>query len=177
MQDAVVIINGLPRSGKDSFCKYIEEYAEEKNFNYCYTWSTIDVEKEILEEYVKTYDPDGFWSSTDRAFLCEFKQLLNKYYDFTFDSFKSMVNNVGGVVLIQSREWEEILDFKEYCQERGIKVVTVFIGRMEQKHYDNSSDYNCDANIQDYDYYIFNDGTLEELKQKAREFCNNERLF
>ena len=173
--DIVVIVNGMPRSGKDTFCKYIEEYCETHD-KVCYTWSTIDLEKEILEEYIKTYDPDGEWSSTDRAFLSEFKQLLNKYYDFTFDNFVSLVECIGGVILVHTREFEEIDRFKEYCYNNNVKFISVFITNPHEKKYYNFSDANCNDHIELYDYNINNDKGLKELEEIAHDFCNKELL-
>lgn len=176
MSDIVVIINGKPRSGKDTFCKYIEEWAESLGKD-CSTWSTIDMEKEVLEELLgREYDPDGEWSSTDREFLSKFKQLLNEYYDYTFDIFKTSLEFIGGIQLIHSREWEEIDRMREYCHDKGIRFVTVYLSSSFEKNYNNDSDYLCDTNIENYDYYISNTKGLEELKKYARDFCDKELL-
>ena len=173
---SVVIINGKPRSGKDTFCKYIEEYCEELGKD-CYTWSSIDNEKEILQEWIKPYDSDGEWTDTDRAFLSDLKKLLNSYYDYTFDSFRAQMMFSTGIVLIHSREWEEIERFKEYCNDNKIKCMTLFIRNDNlEKNYSNSSDMNCDENEDKYDFHINNHGTLEELKENARKFCNEKLL-
>ena len=83
MDNTVIVVNGKPRSGKDSFSNFIVRYCDEHSVP-CDVWSTIDIEKEILEEYVKPYDPN---SNNDRGFLSDFKALLNEYYDYTFESF------------------------------------------------------------------------------------------
>jgi len=176
MSDIVVIINGKPRSGKDTFCKYVEEWAEDFN-KQCYTWSTIDSEKEVLEELLgREYDPDGEWSNTDREFLSKFKQLLNKCYDYTFDVFKANLEFIGGIQLIHSREWEEIERMKEYCHDNNIRCITIYMSSKLEKNYNNDSDYLCDTNIDAYEYYINNDKELKDLKKYARDFCNKELL-
>ena len=89
MEDKVVIIvNGKPRSGKDTFCKYVLEICEEHNIHGD-VWSTIDFEKELLEDIVNR--PYDVTSERDRAFLSEFKQLVNKYYDVTYRDFVNLL--------------------------------------------------------------------------------------
>ena len=174
MQDrVVVIINGKPRSGKDSFCKFITEYCE-NNGEYCDVWSTIDTEKEILEEYIKQYD---ITSDIDRGFLSDFKQLLNEYYDYTFETFKNILELYEGILLVHTREWPEILRFKNYCAEKDIKFITVYIsGTNERNDFTNYSDKFCEDRRQMYDYKIENFGTLEDLQENAKQFCKS-RLF
>ena len=169
----VVIINGKPRSGKDTFCNYIVKYCEEKN-EYCDVWSTIDFEKELLEEIVnRPYDPT---SSIDREFLSEFKRLLNLYYDITFRDFQNLLEFYDGIFLIHTREWAEILKFKDYCVENNIKFITVFLTRPEEQNFTNESDFYCSSTKDMYDILIENNGTLEDLKENAKQFCES-RLF
>ncbi len=171
--NTIIVINGKPRSGKDTFCKYIANYCDENNI-YCDVWSTIDIEKEILEEYIKIYDST---SDIDRGFLSEFKQLLNEYYDYTFDTFKAIVDFNEGVTIIHSREWNEIKRFKEYCEENGKEFITIYMtGNNESNEFTNYSDKFCDDKKNLYDVKIKNNGTLEELKENAEQFCK-QRLF
>ena len=111
MDNTVIVVNGKPRSGKDSFSNFIVRYCDKHSVP-CDVWSTIDIEKEILEEYIKPYDPN---SDNDRGFLSDFKALLNEYYDYTFESFKVIVDDsIEGITIVHSREWKEIQRFKEY---------------------------------------------------------------
>ena len=97
----VVIVNGKPRSGKDTFCKYVIDYCED-NDKYCDAWSTIDLEKELLEDAVnRPYNPN---SSIDRSFLSDLKRLLNLYYDITFRDFTNLLDLYDGIFLIHTRE-------------------------------------------------------------------------
>ena len=174
MSNKVVIVNGKPRSGKDSFSKFIVDYCE-ANGKDCDVWSTIDYEKEILEEIVnREYDPN---SDTDRSFLSDFKQLLNEYYDITFNHFSSMLEMFDGIFVVHSREWNEINRFKKYCNENNIEFITVYISsKNERTDFTNYSDKFCDDKKQMYDYKIENNNGLEELKKNAEHFCES-RLF
>ena len=169
----VVIVNGRPRSGKDTFCNFVIKNCEEKNKN-CDVWSTIDFEKELLEDIVnRPYDVN---SEKDRAFLSEFKQLVNRYYDITFRDFVNLIEFYDGIFLIHSREWNEINRFKEYCENNNIKFITVFISSPNEKEYNNWSDTFCIDRKNMYDIIINNKGTLEELEEYAKQFCES-RLF
>ena len=170
----VVIINGKPRSGKDTFCKYIVDYCE-KNHKECNVWSTIDREKEILEEILnRQYNPKN---SSDRAFLSELKQLCNTYYDITFNDFKNFIEFYDGIFLIQSREWTEIITFREYCKRNNIDFITLYLTN-DNQHYNfmNNSDKNCEKQKEIYDYNFIYNGNLEEFKENAEHFCES-RLF
>ena len=174
MEDKIVIIvNGRPRSGKDTFCKYIIKYCEEKG-EYCDIWSTIDFEKELLEEIVNR--PYDVTSEKDRGFLSEFKQLINRYYDITFRDFVNLLEFYNGIFLIHSREWNEINRFKDYCKENNIKFITVFITSPNEQKFSNWSDTFCIDRKEFYDILINNNGTLEDLKKYAEQFCES-RLF
>lgn len=172
-KNIIIVVNGKPRSGKDTFCKEVINFCEQRNIE-CDAWSTIDLEKEILEEYVKPYDVN---SDSDRSFLSDFKQLLNEYYDYTFNTFKTIADDNIGVTLIHSREWNEINRFKHYCAEKGIKFISVFItGNNERNDFTNWSDKFCDDRKNMYDYKINNKGSLEDYKKNVEQFCNSELL-
>ena len=172
----VVVINGKPQSGKDTFCKYVEEWCEE-NKKECTVWSTIDFEKELFIDITgRGYSPFSESVESDRAFLSEFKQLLNKYFDITYESFINLIDFVPGVLLIHTREWDEILNFGIYCEQNNIPFITLYIDNPNGKEYNNNSDKNCDNNKEEYDIIINNTGTLEELKENARQFCESKLL-
>ena len=169
----VVIVNGKPRSGKDTFCNFVSEYCEQKE-QYCDVWSTIDFEKEILEDVVnRPYNPT---SSIDREFLSELKRLLNLYYDITFRDFKNLLEFYDGTFLIHTREWSEILKFEDYCRDNDIKFIKVFVTRQKEQHFNNKSDALCDEEKNLYDVIIENNGTLEDLKRDAEQFCESRLL-
>ena len=172
----VVIINGKPQSGKDTFCKYIEEWCEQ-NEKKCTTWSTIEFEKELFIDITgREYSPNSESVEHDRAFLSDFKQLLNEYYDITYESFINLIDFFPGVLLIHSREWEEIINFGMYCEENEIPFITVYVSNPNEKEYNNSSDLNCNKHVQDYDVIINNNKTLEDLKEHAIYFCESRLL-
>lgn len=173
MDNIVIIVNGKPRSGKDSFSNFVANYCEDKGLDVD-VWSTIDFEKELLEEIVhRQYNPDD---EVDREFLSELKQLLNHYYNITFRDFSNLLEFFDGIHIIHSREWEEIDAFRSYCKEKKIKCITVFVESNRQQEFNNYSDKFCDENKKFYDVIIENNEGLEELKENAKQFCES-RLF
>lgn len=172
----VVIINGKPQSGKDTFCKYIGEWCEQNDKEYT-IWSTIEFEKDLFTDITgREYNPYSESIERDRAFLSEFKQLLNKYYDVTYESFINLIDFFPGVLLVHSREWDEIINFGLYCEENNIPFITVYVKNPNEKEYNNNSDKYCNINIQEYDVIINNNGSLEDLKENAKQFCESRLL-
>lgn len=172
----VIVVNGKPRSGKDTFCKIVEEFCEQNDLK-CYTWSTIDFEKDLFQDITgREYQPEGPEAANDRAFLSEFKQLLNKYYDITFESFNNMLEFFPGILLVHSREWNEILDFACHCEIKGIPFHTVYIDNPNEKEFDNLSDKYCNRNVDDYEFIFHNNSTIEDFKENVTEFCKSQLL-
>ena len=64
----------------------------------------------------------------------------------------------------------------KYCKENNIKFITVFIFSPNEKEYNNWSDTFCADRKNSYDIIINNNGTLEELEEYAKQFCES-RLF
>lgn len=167
----IVILNGHAGSGKDSFC----EICHEKLRDYCGSISTIDG--------IKTLARAAGWLGEKtpeiRKFLCDLKEMTTKLWDYPHQQalhdlrvFERNIEIYGGdpnkaVVFIHCREPEEIARFK---QELG--AITLFISRDSAKEIEPSN--TADANVEnyDYEYYISNNGTFDELKEKAYEFLD-----
>lgn len=167
----VVIINGCPwpSSGKDTFCKFCKDYRG----NYVTSISTVD--------YIKVIAINVGWNGKKtpeaRKFLSDLKDLTIEFTDFPFVSTVKRVNNFfrdieiscgnlnKAVIFIHSREPEEIERFK-----KELNAITLLIRRPEVENQEQSN--HADANYLDYnyDYIIINDGTLDDLKEKARKF-------
>lgn len=165
----IVIINGAPRSGKDTFC----DLCKEINPAYTFSISTVDNIKAIAQ----SIGWNGEKTNKARKFLSDLKDLTTEFNDYPFQDtlrrikiiyreveiFDGDLDKV--VIFIHSREPEEIARFKE---ELG--AYTLLIRRPEVENQETSN--HADSNYLDYDYdfEIWNTGTLDDLKQKAREF-------
>ena len=168
----IVIVNGAPGSGKTSF----ENFCQEIMDDYCQMRSTVDLVKEIAFFYTGW---DGKKDLKSRKFLSDLKDLLTEFNDVPFNDivrFKNVwedelemynVQNHPHILLVDSREPEEIMRFK-----RELGAVTVLIRRASAEMAETSN--HADANVLncDYDYEIDNNGSLDELRVKAVEFLD-----
>lgn len=165
------IVNGFPRSGKDTFvnCCLKELGAFGKLI------STVDFIKEIA---IKC-GWNGEKTQKDRKFLSDLKDLLSNWNDvpyqkvlkeidlFRYDlEYYDVENN--GVVFIMSREPEEINRFEN---EIGAKSILI---RRESVEFNQQSNHADNEVLNHkYHYIIDNNGTIEQLQEKAKNFLKN----
>ena len=165
--------------------------------NYCFAlnplfvkiYSSIDFVKEIA----KKAGWDGNKTDKDRAFLGELKQLLINYNDGPFKDVCRYIKLQRDwmemrdleltlqanfplpnlIFFIDVRESSEIQKFVDQCGAE-----TILVQRALDKQDDLSAgDCAEDINNYQYDYYITNNGTLEDLEQCARKFMNDQNLI
>lgn len=162
------VINGFPLSGKDTFVNYCLEEIK----NYGLLVSTVDFVKHIAIEcgWKKEKTPK------DRKFLSDLKKILSNWNDVPYRKvieeityFRKDLEYYGvddnGIVFIMSREPEEINRFK-----KDLNAKTVLIYRPSASLLQQSNDSDSNIMNYQYDYTIYNDGTLEELRNKAKNF-------
>lgn len=161
----VLIINGYPKSGKTQFEEYIAKHANS------IIYSSITLVKEYAKKYFGWSGNENDKTEKWRRFFSELKYMLVAEFDCIFKDLSVQINKFyrdinAELLLIDNREPEEIERFKNQFQ-----AITVFIrnDRVE-KIISNDSDANVENYV--YDYYIDNNGTLEELEEKALEFIN-----
>ena len=164
------IVNGKPCSGKDTFVNFcLEELGA-----FGKLISTVDFVKKIA---IKC-GWDGTKDPKNRKFLSDLKDLLTNWgdvpYTKTLQEIKLFYYDLeyydiedNGVVFIMSREPEEISRFEK---ELGAKSILIRRNAVEFNEQSNHAD--SEVLNHKYHYIIDNNGTLEELKIKAKEFCN-----
>ena len=163
------------RSGKDTFVELCD-----KHLLWCKNYSTVDFVKTIA---VKC-GWDGSKTPKNRAFLSDLKDLLAQWNDVPFKkvterirAFKKSMECFGydddeiGVVFIHSREPEEI---KRFVEELG--ATTLLIRRESVESTEQSNHADSQVMNYEYDYTIENNGTEEELEEKAIEFLHALKL-
>ena len=167
----IVVVNGMPRSGKTTFENFCKDYLGP----YCEIISTID----IIKEMARVGGWNGEKDPKSRKLLSDLKDLWTNYNDLSFNTIKKHINiweeelknfhvdNQPHVLFVDSREPEEIARFK---YELG--AITVLVRRPEVENVEQSN--HADANVLNfkYDYYILNQATTEELKSAAIDFIN-----
>ncbi len=159
MNKQVIIINGTGGSGKDTFVRFCSEFAKVTNI------SSVDKVKEAAKILVGW---NGEKNEKARKILVDLKQLSIKYNDYPTkyiqEQYKIFEKNDSQYLFIHIREIEEIEKIKKLLNAKTLLVLNPRVALITS----NSSDANVYK--YEYDYKIENSGSLEDLKQKAKEF-------
>lgn len=170
----VVVVNGFPRSGKDTFVNLCKNELGAFGLSI----STVDFVKYLAAQS----GWDGSKTPENRKFLSDLKDLLTEWNDVPWkkveevydyiktECFQYGLKDSDFFLFIHSREPEEIERFKE---EYG--AVTVLIDRREVEG-DQSNHSDADVMNYTYDYIINNNGTLDELEMRALTFIESVKL-
>ena len=168
----VVIINGQPRAGKDLFV-----YLCQQHCTWCLNVSAVDFVKEVA----KYCGWDGEKTPHNRKFLSDLKDLLTKWNDVPYQKvlnsiqqYESKVElydfdpNTEAIVFVHSREPQEIA---RYAKEIG--AYSLLIRRPSIENEEQSNHADAEVFNYDYDFTIINDGTVEDLEEKAFNFLSS----
>lgn len=165
------IINGYPRAGKDTFVEFCADYLQ--GTVVVVNLSTVDFVKRIA----KMCGWNGEKTPKNREFLSNLKDLLTDWDDVPFKKIleeieKQKLNNLGANLFffIHCREPKEINKLKS---ELGAS--TIFIQRNQDALQSNHAD--SDVELYDYDFYIENNSTLKEFRQKAKDLMEKEIIL
>jgi len=178
MQIKYYILNGVSTAGKDTFVNMCKGYDDHRI--YAVQFSSVGWIKEVAEDF----GWDGKKDEKGRNLLSGLKHLLTAYDDIPFKNTVEQVrfwteseeygtpNYIDDyeytLVFIDVREPEEI---DKYKKEFNAKTVLIRNPEAESK-ITNESDMNV-LNY-DYDYTIWNDSTLDNLKKFAGAFVREE---
>lgn len=169
MNKQIFIINGSGGVGKDTFVELVSVELNDKlkRFHTVVNFSSVDRVKEIAKEI----GWDGRKTEKDRKFLSDLKSLTRDYCDMPFQSMKNKIKEFleseeGQVLFLHIREPEEI---KRVVDEFGAKTILIVRDSVTQITSNTS-----DKNVFDYhyDFIVDNNGTIEELQEKAKQFVN-----
>lgn len=167
----IIVVNGRPTCGKTTF----EKFCKELMGSYCETISTIDVIKDIALH--------GGWHGEKtpkaRKLLSELKRVFTEYNNLTFMTVENFIKNWESelmdynvashphILLVDVREPEEIQKFKD-----KLNAITVLIRRPDVEN-EATSNYSDNSVFEyRYDYELWNTGSLENLKEIAKNFIN-----
>ncbi len=159
---SIFIINGSPRSGKDTFVKFVQTY-----YPNTINFSSIDFIRWLSVKYFNFNDKVK--DEKSRKFLSGFKRILTEYNDFPFNMCCSAINdkNSNEVIFLHIRELSEIEKLKNIYND--IKVVYVD-KETDNEYIGNNSDDNVYQVKEISDIIIHNDNSLEELNKTAKWF-------
>lgn len=160
----IIVVNGGAGVGKDTFV----DNCIRKLGSRATKVSTVDFVKEVAE----FCGWDGKKTEEDRKFLSDLKDLLAEWNDVPYSrtlvracSFDQMVRmsfpNEESVIFIFSREPQEISRFKEHYKCQTVLVRNTSVAPVQSNH--------ADAKVEEfnYDWYIENDGSLDDLDRAA----------
>lgn len=173
----VVIINGRPQSGKDTFIGFCQEYLGSMFVKYCHF-------AEMAKDIAKKCGWNGEKDDKSRWFLAELTRIMTEYNDYPFKSICKNVQfyreyfdmyDVGdkAVVFVCVREPNIIQKFKEEFERMNIPVITLFIKRGEPDYsegYSNMADWSVNRAYA-YDVTIKNDDNIGMFHEEAMKFC------
>ena len=158
----LIIVNGKPRSGKDSFVDFcVAELAvlgvlAKKG-------SSIDAVKEAA----MVLGWDGIKDSKGRKFLSDLKDMSAQQYDGPMQYLRGIMKETTAKVLfLFIREPDEI---RKFVAEFPRAFTVLVKGGMAEDH-DNHADRN--THLYPYRITICNEGTLASLRDHARAMVN-----
>lgn len=180
----VVIINGKPQSGKDTFCKYAQGYCDDDESANTLIISSVDPLKEMLTQL----GWDGTKTDKIRDMLMDMKQLWVQNQDgptmFLFNNileFHKACTGEDNIVFVHIREPEEIKKLVNALtgfESMGIDVISLLVIRESGEDTPNQpaetrrSDDEALINNYEYDVTINNDEDLIKLQELAAEFVD-----
>ena len=181
----VVIINGKPQSGKDTFCKYAQGYCDDDESANTLIISSVDPLKEMLTQL----GWDGTKTDKIRDMLMDMKQLWVQNQDgptmFLFNNileFHKACTGEDNIVFVHIREPEEIKKLVNALtgfESMGIDVISLLVIREGGEDTPNQpaetrrSDDEALINSYEYDVTINNNEDLIKLQELAAEFVDN----
>lgn len=166
----IIVINGVSRSGKDTFVKFLKN----KTLGIL-EHSTIDTIVAALDDF--NMIDISRKTTKEREFIATVKQAWIKYNNGPFEEVKHIVRRMAHaykylILVIHVREPEEIKKLRDYFKEDFTSVLVIRDDAKPQHTTDNF------VNMMDYDYMVYNNGTLEDLEKetvKFLEFLNKEK--
>lgn len=160
----VFIINGAPLSGKDSFIDAIEAVQPK---GAVFRISIIDSIKKVAMQL----GWDGVKTPEGCKFLADLKTLTDDYNGYAMEQVRKFIMAVpeDAVVFVCCREIKDI-----ECIRSEFDAETIYVKRnvAMQALMSNHADLESLSDAINYDYIVDNNGTLDELVERAREFIS-----
>ena len=168
LKKRIFILNGSATSGKDSFVRMVNEIVPSLHYSY------VSNTKNAAKEY---FGWDNDKSEKGRKFVAYLNYLSEKYNDKPFKDVKSFVKD-----FLKYDYYDKYADYNFlFIDTRQIKVIermkrefnaqTIFVSRDGVEAItSNYADAQTKRTDYEYDFYIKNDGRLNDLKETAGEF-------
>ena len=166
----VIIINGSGGCGKSEFIKQCRE----TKILPVYELSSVDYVKDVA----RYCGWNGEKTDKDRTFLHDLKMALEKWKDIpTIDVVSKIEAQMDGktdnLFFVNIREIYNIVHFKQIVKE--ILKLPCYDLLVTNKNVPMvlTNPADAEVNLHEYNFYIHNDGDLENLKIEAKNFINN----
>lgn len=171
----VVIVNGAPQSGKDTFVDFCIEENHKKN-GHTLSISMVDKAKLIAMHC----GWGGEKTPRTRKFLSDLKDLIDYTFDASFNFVSESIEffsnkyeeEKNNIVFVMARQSEDIDRLKEVYN-----AVAICVRRDAAEQVEASNHADADVLDYNYDYYIDNNGTLENLKETATTFLKEMEII
>ena len=161
MKKYIFIVNGMARSGKDTFAEILGSMVPTTKY------SSIDKVKSVAT----LCGWDGGKTEKDRKFLSDLKRLTTEYNDMAFKAIADKVerfnsNYIHRILLIDIREPKEI--------DRAKRVFGAYTILIKNDRVKTITSNTSDANVYNYVYdcVIENNGTLTEFRKNIKDFVD-----
>lgn len=177
----IVIINGKPRTGKDSVISFAESLSKE--FDYLTTsLSAVDPVREIMR--IWGFNPQDK-TEVIRDAMSKTKDFLSQYnlpLTYLLKQIHSLPEYMNNLVFICMREPKDIDELKKIVyhqnllnRRRHTKVTTVVVRRDTAGVPDTQATNHADlhTDLYDYDYEINNDSDLAALNCKVQDLLKD----
>lgn len=167
----VIVVNGVACSGKDSFVDYCLKELMPNGAK----WSSVDFVKDVA----KYCGWNGIKDEKGRKFLSDLKDLLTEWDDVPMKKLSEAVRNMKHrelkmknpqFLFVFVREPEEIAKIVD-----KFAAVSVCVRNTEAEKVTPNNHADLEVLNYEYQFFIDNDGTLEDLQIAAKTFC--ERLL
>lgn len=167
-------ISGKAESGKDSACEVIREHYERKGLKVCHL---------LFAKYIKMYAKEYFgWDGSEET---KPRELLQKIgtdtirerlgkIDFHVDRLTEdveILSDYFDIFLISDTRFENEVSKMKYKFGKDITHIRIerpnHISKLSYEQLQHSSESSLD-NYTEWDYMIFNNGTLEEFEEMVK---------
>jgi hypothetical protein len=167
-EQLVIAINGMARSGKDTFAESSINYLNDRIFNpelHGLNISSVDRVKEILTEMGWNGEKDD----KSRKALSDLKDLWTEWNDGPFVNIvEKILNTNASLIFVHIREPLEIDKLKEACLDNSIFFESVLIVRPGVNKVTNNTGDNGSLEPYNYTRTISNILTVDDWKNVAR---------
>lgn len=169
----VILINGRPTAGKDTFVTYVTEIALNSLHLNVRNFSSISLAKEICATHLSKYVDVENKTPEYRKLLVDIGIALG---DIRIkDTLSRVEASDADIAFIHVREAENIAKFVSLCKEKCHLVFSLFIDRSGLIAHNDIDD----VKVTDYNYsfMIYNNKDLSNLREEAAIFLTRLNNF